>query len=332
MKGWDKMIPIVALMSSVLLAADLGAAFSTEPALKALNTKGDYSGFMVHAGLERTFLIHAPGGLPPLQEARSPRPLVLALHGGGGTAQNMVRLSQGRFNDLADNNGFVVLYPDGIEKHWNDGRKNESWRAQRENIDDAGFLSALVEYLTSQYNIDKRRVFSTGISNGGLMSYRLACERPELFAGIAPVTASLTTDLYPNCKPTHPISVLIINGTDDPLVPYNGGDVGFPRKKVGEVISTADTFAFWRKHDQCSDKPDGVEDTDTNAKDGTSVHIETFRPCDEKSVVSLYTIKGGGHTWPGGHQYLPAWVIGRTSREFDASDVIWRFFSSLPPR
>jgi polyhydroxybutyrate depolymerase len=161
---------------------------------------------IIFAGLKRTYRIH----IPTSYDKANPIPLLIVLHGGGGIGEGMVKLTQGGFNKLSDKEGFIVVYPDGIEKHWNDGRENVKYRAHREKIDDIGFISALIEHFEKQYNIDIKRVYATGISNGAMMSFRLGCELSEKMAAIAPVAGSMPENLPTRCSPSRSISVLII--------------------------------------------------------------------------------------------------------------------------
>jgi len=279
------------------------------------------SGSIIFAGLERTYRIYVPAS----NDKANPVPLLIVLHGGGGTGEGMVKLTQGGFNKLSDKEGFIVVYPDGIEKHWNDGRENVAYRAYREKIDDVGFISALIDHLARQYNIDIRRVYVTGISNGAMMSFRLACELSEKITAIAPVAGSMSENMPSQCSPLRSISVLIISDTADPLVPWGGGEIRFGLRKFGRVLAVAETVKFWSTHNQCSSPPNITWEPDRDPKDGTRVRREAYNQCRENSEVALYVIEGGGHTWPGGLQYLPEWMIGKTSRDIDANEVIWDF-------
>jgi polyhydroxybutyrate depolymerase len=283
-------------------------------------------GSLMWGGIQRTYLVHTPGKDP----GNRPLPLVLVLHGGGGTAEGMVKLTRGRFNELADRDSFIVVYPDGVEKHWNDGRSIQNWRAHKDKIDDVGFLSLLISDISVKWKVDPSRIYATGISNGGLMTYRLACELTDKIAGIASVSASLSVDLYPVCSPKRPVSVMVINGTDDPLVPYDGGTVGFGLRTLGKVVSTDETVRFWVKRNGCREKPEVVRVPDRDSEDRTTLRKEIYGGCAAKTSVALYVVEGGGHSWPGGWQYLPQLIVGRTSREFNAADEIWGFFKSHP--
>jgi len=276
---------------------------------------------VAYDGLERTYSLYVPS---TYDETR-PVPLVVALHGGGGTGQKMIELTVD-LNDLADEAGFIVVYPDGVEKHWNDGREIQTRRASADDIDDVGFVAALIEDLSESYAIDPSRVYALGISNGGMMSYRLACELPETFAAIAAVTASMSEELAASCNPSQPTSVLVMNGDKDPLVPWDGGTIRFGRREFGEVISTADTVAFWAVKNDCSPAPTITWEVDVEPQDGTRVRTEVYGQCSDRTGVALYAVEGGGHTWPGGLQYLPERVIGKTSRDINGNETIWQFF------
>jgi len=292
----------------------------------------NYADSIIFGGLKRTCLIH----IPPSHDKTKPKPLLIALHGGGGTGKSMVKLTLGGFDKLSDKKGFVVVYPDGIGKNWNDGRKGEEtgYRAHKENIDDVGFISALIGALIKKLNIDPKRVYVTGISNGAIMSYRLACELSEKIAAIAPVAGSIPQNLYPSCSPSKPISVLAINNVNDPLMPFAGGNITGPFgfKKLGKVLSTSEAIRFWVKHDKCSLSPVVTYEPDKDPEDGTRVRKEVYGNGKGGTEVILYAIEGGGHTWPGGWQYLPERIVGKTSRDIDANEVIWDFFEKHPAR
>ena len=170
-----------------------------------------------------------------------------------------------------------------------------------------------------------------GISNGGMMAQRVACESADRLAGIALVAGSMPEALAAICKPSRPLPVLIIHGTEDPIVPWNGGAVaGF--EDFGKVLSAGDTARFWSQGNLCRGGVNTIQEPDRDPRDGTRVNRGTVSGCPARAAVMLVTVEGGGHTWPGGHQYLPERFIGRTSREFDANRMIWDFFqASLAP-
>lgn len=275
-----------------------------------------------HDALDRTYWLAAPTGYE-----QASMPLVIMLHGGGGTGRGAC-LMQGGLLEIARAQGLLLVCPEGIERHWNDGRQIQRWRAHAENVDDVGFLAALVESLAEEYPVDRARVFATGISNGGQMSFRLACERADLVRAIAAVAASMAETL--DCAPAVPVSVLILNGTADPLVPYDGGAIGFGRKDTGRMRPTEDVVRFWADLNGCVGPSEDTLLPDLVQDDGTRVRRLAFKDCQDGTRVVLNEIEGGGHTWPQGPQYLPAWIIGRVSQEIEGSQVIWQFFADQP--
>jgi polyhydroxybutyrate depolymerase len=241
----------------------------------------------------------------------------------------MVRLTRGRFDALADRHHFIIVYPNGVDRSWNDGRTVPISTAHREKIDDVGFIRALVTSLAVSYPIDLHRVFVTGISNGGMMSLRLGCDLPDLIRGIAPVAASLPADIESSCTRAAGVSLAMISGTEDPLVPYGGGEVRAFGRDRGKVIPVEKTLSLWARMDGC-DAQDVATPLRDATDDGTRVTRVDRGGCGSGARVVLFRVDGGGHTWPGGMTYLPDSLVGRTSRDFDACDAIWSFFAALP--
>jgi len=272
------------------------------------------------AGLERTALVHLPAPLPA-----GAMPLVLAFHGGGGRGQGMARLSG--LDLLADRRGFMVLYPDGVDRHWNDGRATI-----KRKIDDVGFVAALLDTMEQRYPVDAGRIYATGISNGGIFAERLACDLAGRIAAVAPVSGTLAADLAPSCTPARPVSVLQIAGTADPIMPFGGGNVA-DFGGIGEggaVLSAEQTAAFWAARDGCAPAAPPAALPPLAAPDGTSVVATRWDTCAGGSRVELLALQGGGHTWPGGSQYAPRFVIGPVSHQLDATAII-DFFLAPPP-
>lgn len=271
-------------------------------------------------GLERSYLLHLPPG-----DTRAPHPLLLVFHGGGSHARSMPRFTH--LDGLADHAGMVVAYLEGVDTHWNDGRATI-----KHKVDDVGFVRALLDTLEREQSIDPRRIYATGISNGGIFVERLACDLSDRIVGIAAVAGTLAQDYQPACHPAQPVSVLQFDGTADPIVPYGGGkvvDFG-GRGEGGLVLSVDATMAFWAGADGCMGAGP-VEALPHHALlDPTRVTRRAWPGCRHGSDVALYTIEGGGHTWPGGPQYLPKLVVGRASRQIDASAVMVQFFLDHP--
>jgi polyhydroxybutyrate depolymerase len=237
----------------------------------------------------------------------------------------MIDLTEGGFNKLADKEGFIVCYPQGVDKHWNDGRPGATSRASQENINDVGFISALIDRFVKNLNVDPKSVYVTGISNGAMMSHRLGWELSSKISAIAPVAGAMPENLPKRPSPPNPVSVLVISGTDDPLVPYHGGEVHLYNKELGRVLSVSESVEHWVKQNACSVSTI-VQVPDNDPNDGTTVSKTTYSGGKDGSEVVFYSIKGGGHTWPSGSQYLSEKIIGRTCRDFGASEVIWEFF------
>ena len=275
---------------------------------------------------ERSYWLH----LPSDKHMSGPLPVLFHLHGGGGTGKGTSKLTYNRFNELADRDGFIVVYPNAVAKNWNDGR-TENLKPQNKEVDDVGFIAEIIETLKKTYNIDTNRIYTTGMSNGGFMSSRLLCDRPDLFRGGAILTASLSVDYISQCNPQNPVAVLVMNGTDDPIVPFAGGDVRLFKKGKGrgKIMSHDDFVAFWKEKNDCKKQGAAIELPDTNKVDGTTVRVTSYKGCRSGGALKIYTINGGGHTWPGGKQYLGKRWIGNTSREINACDEIWEFFKSL---
>ncbi len=281
---------------------------------------------LIWQDIKRSYLIYVPKNY----DSSNPVPLLFHLHGGGGTGKGTIKLTFGKFNQLADEKNFIAVYPNAIKRNWNDGRL-ANLKPGMEFVDDVGFITAIVEKIKSQYRIDMQKIFVTGMSNGGFMTSRLLCDKSEIFRGGAILTATLSVDYINKCKPTVPVGVMIINGTEDPLVPYNGGHVMVLNKSRGAIVATDVLVDFWKNQLNCDNKKTQIlPNKDPN--DGSVVEMLQFETCKEKSSLVLYKIIDGGHTWPGGKQYLSKKIIGTTNRDFNACEIIWSFFDNLPNR
>ncbi|MEU0504785.1 PHB depolymerase family esterase [Nocardia sp. NPDC005998] len=274
---------------------------------------GDQLGQLSFGGLVRTYGLHIPAGTD------HPAGLVVNLHGGGSTGHGQESLTH--YDTVADRHGFIVVYPDGIEHNWADGRGASE--PDRRGIDDVGFLVALVDKLARDFDIDRGHVFATGMSNGGFMADRLACDRADVFAAIAPVAGTLGANV--NCAPTRPVSVLETHGTADPIVPFTGGTMT-GRGGQSTILPALTTAARWREADRCQAPTEELLPAIGN--DATQVHRLTATACADGTEVTFMQVDNGGHTWPGGLQYLPKAIIGPTTDIFDASEASWQFFAA----
>jgi polyhydroxybutyrate depolymerase len=277
---------------------------------------GDSSHSIEVGSLRRTFLVHKPEGIASGQRV----PVLIAFHGGSGTAQGMPRVS--RLNSLADKNKIITVYPQGIDKRWNDGRSI----ADRTKYDDVGFVEVLIDKLLTDPNIDPARIYLTGISNGGFMCERLVLEIPDKIAGAVIVVAGITKELESMEHAHKCVPMLFALGTNDPLVPFAGGGIGIFQKK-GKVESASETAQFWAAHNHCEGKGEISELPVRDAKDPTRVKKTIYRPqAGGQEVISL-EIAGGGHTWPSGPQYLPEAIVGKVCHQI-SNDDLWQFLSS----
>jgi polyhydroxybutyrate depolymerase len=272
-------------------------------------------------GMKRTYLLHVPASLPKGKKV----PLVLVFHGGGGTAAYTERLT--RFSDLADREGFLVVYPEGPGKNWYDGREFKGSLAHETKRDDVAYVAAVLDAVAKEHPVDPKRIYATGISNGGIFSHYLAAHLSGRIAAIAPVVGGMPDPFHKKFKPEKPVSVFIIQGTKDPLVPYDGGDIA---QKRGKVLATDEAVKMWVKHNGCEAKPTTGELDDKDPRDGCRVKWATWGKGKDGTEVTLYTIEGGGHTWPDGPQYYPEAVIGKVCRDFNGTAAIWEFFKKHP--
>ncbi len=278
----------------------------------------DQDGSITVGGAVRTYHLH----LPPQQTAMLP--LLLVLHGGGGTGAGMINLTH--MNDLADKEGLAVVYPDGLNKGWADGRGASD--SDQKGIDDVAFLGQLISTLESRFSIDAHRVYVTGISNGGFMTQRLGCELAGRIAAIVPVVATLSVHQSTTCAPSRPIPILYVLGENDPLVPYNGGEVRGPLSgDRGAVLSATDSLAAWAKLDGCAGTP-ATRTLPDRTQDNTHVSQTLYTNCQGGAQVGLDSVAGGGHTWPSGEQYLPVAAVGRVTHQIGNADL-WAFLSQF---
>jgi polyhydroxybutyrate depolymerase len=270
--------------------------------------------------LMRTYYLHVPPSLPKDRALA----LVLMFHGGGGTPAFAERES--RFSDLADQEGFLVAYPQGFGKSWNDGRGVKAIPAQRDDIDDVGFVAALIDDASRIHKIDPKRIYATGISNGAIFSHYLADKLSSRIAAIAPVAGGMPESLERAFKPGEPVSVLILNGTKDPIVPYLGGDIALLGATRGRIIATEEAASKWAAHNHCESVPTLEVVADKNPNDGCLPKKLTYANCKVGTEVVLYRMEGAGHTWPDGLQYLPQRLVGKVCRDINGAEIIWEFF------
>jgi len=259
-----------------------------------------------HDGLDRDFILN----IPTSYDGSEAMPVIFNFHGFGSNSTQ--QMFYGDFRSIAESEGIILVHPQGTflggQAHWNVGGFTNA-----STIDDVGFTEAIIEYLLSNYNIDESRIYATGMSNGGYMSYLLACQLGNRFAAIASVTGSMTLETEQECNPLHPTPVLQIHGTADEVVPFNGASFS---------VSIDDVISYWVSYNNCSSPPQVIEIEDNNTNDGSTATHTIYELCDQNITTELIKVDGGGHTWPGTVFGGPG-----TNQDFNASQTIWEFFS-----
>ncbi len=266
-------------------------------------------------GQKRHYLVAEPSSM------EGPLPVLIFFHGGGGNAPMISRIG---FSRLAEERGYLLVYPHAIRGHWQVGMTDHP--KYDPNIDDLNFVQALLEQLKSQYSVDSSRIYAAGISNGGMMSHWVGAEFSEDFVAIAPVIGAIPQGLAERFAPKKQVSVLIMQGTEDPLVPYDGGPVTIGEKKWGSLLPTDEAAQLWADHNGCGQFE--VENLPDPADDGCTIVLQRWSRADRNVEVLLYRVEGGGHTIPGGNQYLPVATIGPLCHDLDAVEVLGDFFDS----
>lgn len=254
-----------------------------------------------HDGLEREYLLYIPDSYNP----EYPTPLVLSFHGFNSSAQ--VNYYYTGFHNIADTAGFILIHPQGTlyqgMAHWNVGGF-----ASGSTVDDVGFTNALIDTVSATYNIDQSRVFSVGMSNGGYMSFLLACQLSNRIAAAASVTGSMTNETYAECNPQHPTPIMQIHGTADGVVPYGGNP--------SWTLSIDEVLAYWVGYNNCDTTPIVTSLPDIDPNDGSTVEHYYFGDGDHCVAVEHYKVLEGGHDWPGAFGNM----------DIDAGIEAWKFF------
>ncbi|MBR8838642.1 MAG: dienelactone hydrolase family protein [Stigonema ocellatum SAG 48.90 = DSM 106950] len=271
---------------------------------------GDNYGQLSDQGKLRTYYLYTPKSYNPDR----PMPLVLVFHGDDGSGHSMAEVT--RFNDLAEQKGFIVAYPDAVDHKWSLSAKSSR------KVDDVPFVAALINHLKQVRNIDSRRVYATGFSRGGILTQDLACKLPDKIAAFASVAGALPSRLKPHCQPQTPVSMLMINGTNDQDVHYDGDDTSQGKG----LVSIPDTVSFWRSRDQCPSPTQTLQIPHPNASDRFKVKTSQPSACIAGSEVVQLAVLDGGHFWPGGATQDPKLKQVNNQLGFNASEKIWEFF------
>ena len=289
----------------------------------AFHSANRENGSLVSSGERREYVLYVPRSY----DRTRPTPLVISMHGAGlwGAAQRDIS----RWNELADRKGFIVVYPSGVG-----GNGVRVWRAEPGDglTKDVRFISDLIDTVSARYNIDSTRIYANGLSNGGGMSFALSCTLSNRIAAVGLVAAAETMP-WSGCdggrrevggerrEAERPVPVISFHGTADPVVPYNGGASWVSPRPFPNVPKWSEK---WAKRNRCGEIPhDSTVTSDVTRRE--------YAGCADNASVVLYTIRGGGHTWPGG-MTLPEWFVGRTTRSIDATSLMWQFFVDHPLR
>ena len=268
-----------------------------------------------HAGHERSYRLHRPANAV----ATKALPLVIVLHGLGADAALTEAVTG--FNAVADKHQFVVAYPNGLGRMWRFWENRDPLKKDPLSVDDIGFLAALIDQLVKDSPVDAERVYVTGISNGAYMTNRLGLSLADKIAAIAPVAGTLPKFLSDKVKPPSLMPVLSIHGTDDKIVSHTGTDMF---SKLGTCLSASANAQWWATANDCT-AMSKIESLKDSTEDGTTVTRQTYATARGATLVTYYEIKGGGHTWPSG-SFQPEFLLGKTCRDINASEIIWLFF------
>ena len=283
---------------------------------------------LVHDGKKRTYLVYAR-----TSPIKKPSAAVLLLHGHGGSADQLMGETGRRapyriWMDVAKAESVVLIIPDGLigadgKQGWNDARRLSS----NPDADDVEYLCNLIELVSKSSPIDRQRVFAVGTSNGGHMALRLAADASDKFAAVAAIAAANPNPIFAN-QPEKPVSVLLINGTNDRILPFAGGKMIGRR---GSVQSTADSIKYWVKHNRCADNPEIHSYPDLSSSDGCTAHRSTYTNDATNVQVGLIRIEGGGHTEPSIKQpysRLFRVAVGSQNHDIEMADEVWKFFQA----
>ncbi|MGQ9888169.1 MAG: extracellular catalytic domain type 1 short-chain-length polyhydroxyalkanoate depolymerase [Aggregatilineales bacterium] len=301
-----RMIALAPLLAGLLLVAPALAQPAADGCGLRPAAVGVVEGSVESGGDARAYRLYIPAGYDPDQ----PTALVFSLHGFASNAGQQARFSG--FDALAEAEGFIAVYPQGagLPPRWNAGIRGLNGASL---VDDVAFINDLLDHLAGKLCVDPARIYMTGLSNGGGMSHRLACDLAERVAAIGTVAGAYPLPEDDACAPSRPVPVIAFHGTADRIVPYAGN----------QSLAAAPAWAAaWAARNGCDPTPASLPSSG-------SVSAVRYGGCAGGAEVVFYTVAGGGHTWPGGLA-LPAVIVGRTSRDVDASRLMWAFFQAHP--
>lgn len=272
------------------------------------------TGSMVSSGVTRRYVLYVPKSYDPSK----PTPLVISIH--PAATWGALQMSLSRWNDLADQQGFIVVYPNGSGAFFGGFSSGPHvWPGEESLPRDVKFISDLIDKLRVRYNINPNRIYVNGMSNGGAMAYALSCELPDRIAAVGVVSPALPPIPGEGDCASRPMPTIAFHGTADKMAPYEGGKSPVAPQPFPNI---RDWIAHAAKRNQCQGEPSETQAT-------ASVRRIAYTGCAENAEVVLYTVTGGGHTWPGG-KHLAEWVAGKTSDEISASRLMWTFYVEHP--
>lgn len=311
MKSYLKSRLLRHVVASIILMSSVTAYSSIAAQVKSTEkvAYGDNYDSLSNQGRSRTYYLYTPKSYNP----QRPTPLVIVFHGDDGSGRSMSDVS--RFNELAEQKGFIVVYPDGVDHTWNTRGNSQA------SVNDVSFVSALIDRIQETRNIDSRKVYATGFSRGGILAQTLACQMPDKIAAFASVAGSLPVQLQSSCQSGTPVSMLMINGTKDQEVHYQGDDKSQP----DALVSIPQTVNFWRSHDQCTAPAENSQLPNSNSGD-LSVKTSRYSGCSRGAEVVEAAVVDGGHFWPGGASDDKNLKQVNAQLGFNATQTIWDFF------
>ena len=301
------------VIGAVLVFLGLPLAFALVEAVRFHVANRD-TGTIVSSGETREYLLYVPKSY----DRSKPTPLVISLHGAAMWGAAQMETSQ--WNRVADTQGFIVVYPSGTKGH---GPRAWHERDGTGLSKDARFISELIDTLRAHYNIDPTSVYANGLSNGGGMSFALSCTLADRISAVGLVAPALFLP-WSACANQRAVPMIAFFGTADPALPYHGGTSWVAPGRSFRFPDIPKWVATWARRNRCAPTP-------RDSAVAADVTRRAYTNCADDAAVVLYTIMGGGHTWPGGKP-LPEWFVGPTSRSIDASSQMWAFFREHPLR
>lgn len=262
---------------------------------------------LTHDGSERTYDLYVPASY----DEETAMPLLIALHPSGGDGESMARITG--FNEMAEREGFIVLYPEGPYGYWDYGWDLREWAEVEGVLDDPGYVSATIDAVAEDYNIDE--IYAVGFSNGARMAFRLGCDLADRITAIAAVAATISDDITGACPPASQVSVFYMHGTEDTTTPWEGKPLFLEGVFIANALSAFETMTFWATQNECTGDPLLAQKEDADPDDGQSIQFALYTQCSDNTRVIFYAITGGGHEWP-------------NNDEINTSALIWEFFTS----